>query len=48
MNQFLFDIETGPLPDAELALLMPPFDPAEIKVGNIKDADKIEIGRGHV
>ena len=41
MNTILFDIETGPLPDAELALLMPPFDPAEIKVGNIKDADKI-------
>jgi DNA polymerase elongation subunit (family B) len=32
-----FDIETAPLPGAELAAIMPPFDPAEVKVGNIKD-----------
>ena len=41
MNQFLFDIETGALPEAELAALLPPFDPAEVKTGNIKDPAKI-------
>ena len=41
MNTILFDIETGPLPEAELAALLPPFDPAEVKTGNIKDPDKI-------
>ena len=41
MNTLIFDIETGPLPEAELAALLPPFDPAEVKTGNIKDPDKI-------
>ncbi len=41
MNTILFDIETGPLPETELAALLPPFDPAEVKTGNIKDPDKI-------
>lgn len=41
MNQFLFDIETGALPEAELAALLPPFDPTEVKTGNIKDPAKI-------
>jgi uncharacterized protein YprB with RNaseH-like and TPR domain len=37
----LFDVETGPLPESELAALLPPFDPAEVKVGNLKDPEKI-------
>jgi len=41
MKTIIFDIETGPLSESELAAMMPPFDPAEIKTGNIKDADKI-------
>ena len=34
-----FDIETGPLPIAELVI--PPFDPAAVKLGNIKNPDII-------
>lgn len=48
METILFDIETGPLPEAELAALLPPFDPAEIKVGNLgpeKAAQKIAEAR---
>ena len=41
MNTIVFDIETGPLPEAELEALLPPFDPAEVKVGNLKDPEKI-------
>lgn len=41
MRTIFFDVETGPLPEAELAALMPPFDPAEVKTGNLKDPDKI-------
>ena len=41
MQTIFFDIETGPLPDTELAALVPPFDPAEVKTGNLKDPDKI-------
>ena len=41
MNTILFDIETSPLPESELAALVPPFDPAEVKTGNLKDPDKI-------
>ena len=37
MDTIIFDIETGPLPETELAALLPPFDPNEVKVGNIKD-----------
>ena len=40
MNSFVFDIETGPLPESELNI--PQFDPAEVKTGNIKDPAKIE------
>lgn len=36
-----FDIETGPLPEAELLATMPPFDPADVKCGNLKDPQKI-------
>ena len=41
MQTIIFDIETGPLPEPELAALIPPFDPAEVKTGNLKDPDKI-------
>lgn len=41
MKTIIFDIETGPLPEAELAALMPAFDPAEVKCGNLKDPAKI-------
>jgi hypothetical protein len=41
MNVTYFDIETGPLPDAELFATIPPFDPSEVKTGNIKDPEKI-------
>jgi hypothetical protein len=41
MQRIIFDIETGPLPDAELLDLLPPFDEAEVKCGNLKDPDKI-------
>lgn len=41
METNVFDIETGSLPESELAALMPPFDPAEVKTGNIKDPEKI-------
>jgi len=34
-----FDIETGPLPTGELVI--PPFDPAAVKLGNIKNPDII-------
>ena len=36
-----FDIETGPLAESELSTLLPPFDPAEVKTGNLKDPAKI-------
>ena len=35
----IFDIETGPLPLDQLHI--PPFNPADVKLGNIKDPDKI-------
>ena len=41
MQTIFFDIETGPLPEDELAALVPSFDPAEVKTGNLKDPDKI-------
>lgn len=41
MNTIVFDVETGPLAESELAVMMPAFDPAEVKVGNLKDPVKI-------
>ncbi len=41
MNTIVFDIETAPLPESELAALVPPFDPAEVRTGNLKDPEKI-------
>lgn len=37
-----FDIETGPLPEDKLAALMPEFDESTVKVGNLKDPEKIK------
>ncbi len=37
-----FDIETGPLPEDQLRDLLPPFDEAEVKLGNLKDPEKIQ------
>ena len=41
MKTFVFDVETAPLPESELAALVPPFDPAEVRTGNLKDPEKI-------
>jgi len=41
MTTILFDVETSPLPAAEIEAQLPEFDENEVKVGNIKDADKI-------
>lgn len=41
MKTFIFDIETGPLPEAELTALIPPFDRDAVKTGNLKDPEKI-------
>lgn len=41
MHTICFDIETGPLPETELAAMVPAFDPAEVKTGNLKDRDKV-------
>ena len=41
MKTIIFDIETGPLPDEQLKAMMPQFDPAEVKIGNLKDPEKI-------
>lgn len=41
MQTIFYDIETGPLPENELAALLPPFDPAEVKTGNLKDPAKV-------
>ena len=41
MNTIIFDIETAPLPEKDLEALLPPFDPAEVRTGNLKDPDKI-------
>lgn len=42
MQAIIFDIETGPLPEEQLRESMPAFDEAEVKVGNIKDPEKIK------
>jgi predicted PolB exonuclease-like 3'-5' exonuclease len=41
MQTIVFDLETGPLAEGELSALLPPFDPAEVKTGNLKDPAKI-------
>lgn len=37
----IFDIETGPLNKEHILSTIPAFDPADVKVGNTKDPDKI-------
>ena len=47
-NYWVFDIETGPLSDEEIARIAPPFDPDEVKVGNVgieKAMEKITAAR---
>lgn len=41
MQTIVFDVETGPLAESELSALLPPFDPAEVRTGNLKDPAKI-------
>ena len=44
MSVIFFDIETGPLGQGEIAAMMPPFNRADVKVGNLgpeKAAQKI-------
>jgi hypothetical protein len=41
MQTYIFDVETGPLAESELSALLPPFDPTEVKTGNLKDPAKI-------
>lgn len=50
-KNIIFDIETGPAPEDELRRMLPPldlppkpgeFDPATVKLGNLKDKAKIE------
>ena len=41
MQTIIFDVETGPLAESELVAMMPAFDPAEVKCGNLKDPAKI-------
>lgn len=40
MPALIFDIETGPLEEAEVKRMMPAFDPASVKHGNTKDETK--------
>lgn len=42
MKTIIFDIETGALPDDQLLAMLPPFDPGEVKTGNIKNPELIQ------
>lgn len=42
MKHIIFDIETAPLNRERLLSQLPPFDPADVKVGNIKDPELIK------
>ncbi len=45
-NYCVFDIETAPLPEAELEAMIPEFDPEDVKIGNRKPEtakDYIEV-----
>jgi RNase H-like protein len=41
MKNYVFDIETVPLPTDQLQTMMPVFNPEEIKTGNLVDQEKI-------
>ena len=48
MNPIVFDIETGPLPTADVLAVSPPFDAGAVRVGNLgpdKAAAKVESAR---
>lgn len=40
-SPLFIDIETGPQPADVIETLVPPFDPTAVKVGNLKDPEKI-------
>ena len=42
MKTTYFDIETGPLSDEELTAIIPPFNADDVKLGNVKDPEKIK------
>jgi predicted PolB exonuclease-like 3'-5' exonuclease len=42
MGSIVFDIETGPLAEEVIESLVPEFDPTTVKVGNLKDEEKIK------
>jgi hypothetical protein len=41
MNTLILDIETLAMPEADIRAKLPPFDPNKVKLGVLKDADKI-------
>lgn len=41
MNLVVWDIETGPLPKEDIIDMLPPFNPDDVKIGNLKDEAKI-------
>jgi hypothetical protein len=41
MSYLFFDIETAALPAAEIEPLLPPFNELDVKLGNLKDPEKI-------
>jgi len=48
MSAIIFDIETGPLPEEEFLVAIPPFDPSTVKTGNLgpeKAKAKIDAAR---
>lgn len=40
-TSLIIDIETSALPESELLSIMPPFDPAAVRCGNLRDPVKI-------
>lgn len=42
MSTIIFDIETGPRPERELAELFQPLAPEDIKTGNVRDPVKVQ------
>jgi len=41
MNVTIIDIETLTMPEADIRAKLPPFDPAKVKLGVLKDEAKI-------
>lgn len=42
MQVFIFDVETGALPEAEVAEMLAPFEADRVKTGNLRDPAKIQ------